>query len=51
MENFEDLIKQPVSHLLIMSAAFGQKIKDKVLGKIDKRKININCLNDFIEKI
>ncbi len=51
VENFEDLIKQPVSYLLIMSAAFGQKIKDKVLGKIDNQKININCLNDFIEKI
>lgn len=49
VENFEELVNQQVSHLLILSAAFGGKIKSKALNALKDKNINVKCLDDFIE--
>ncbi|KYG81136.1 class I SAM-dependent methyltransferase [Roseivirga echinicomitans] len=48
VENFQDVVDEPVTHMVIMSAAFGQKIKNKIIDKIGKDKMVIYCLDDFI---
>ena len=48
VENIKDAIENPVSCMLIMSAAFGQQIKNKILEKIPDDKIEIYCLDDLI---
>ncbi len=47
VENFNDLLKSPVSHLLILSFAFGDKIKNKVLDKLPANSIVVKSLSDF----
>jgi 2-polyprenyl-3-methyl-5-hydroxy-6-metoxy-1,4-benzoquinol methylase len=48
VENFEDLVKNPVTHLLILSSAFGEKIKQKVLNRIGAAKITIKTLDGLL---
>lgn len=48
VENFQDAVDKPVTHMLIMSAAFGQRIKNKLIDKIGLDRIVICCLDDFI---
>ncbi|MEI8109575.1 MAG: class I SAM-dependent methyltransferase [Chitinophagia bacterium] len=48
IENFDDLINNPVSHLLILSSAFGERIKGKVLKSIPEDKITIFTLHDLL---
>ncbi len=45
IENYEDLLKDPVDHLFIMSSTFGEKVKKKILKKIGK--IKITLINDL----
>lgn len=47
VENFQDVVNEPVSHMVIMSAAFGQKIKTKIINEIGEGKMVIYCLDDF----
>lgn len=47
VENFNDLINKPVTHLLILSSAFGQKIKQKVFNALPDAEIEIRTLEDF----
>ena len=47
VENMNDLRETPVSHLLILSSAFGNKIKNRVQQCLPKNNINIKCLDDF----
>src|ERR1700756_414277 len=49
VENRNDLIQKPVTHLLILSAAFGDKIKQNVLQQINKSIIKIVSLKDLNE--
>ena len=46
IENFNDLVKNPVDHLFIMSFPFGKKIKSRVINKIPSQKITL--LKDFL---
>lgn len=48
VENFEDLINNPVTHLLILSSAFGEKIKRKILQFFPDGKIKIYTLEDLL---
>ena len=41
IENYSDLIKNPVDHLFIMSTTFGQIVKKKVLSKLTNIKITL----------
>jgi 2-polyprenyl-3-methyl-5-hydroxy-6-metoxy-1,4-benzoquinol methylase len=50
VENRADLIKNPVTHVLILSAAFGDKIKNNILAQVDSSKIKIASLKDLNEK-
>jgi SAM-dependent methyltransferase len=47
IENMEDLKENPVSHLLILSAAFGEMIRDRINEKIPMHEMEIKCLTDF----
>ena len=47
VENMEDLKENPVSHLLILSAAFGERIRDRINKKIPMHQMEIKCLSDF----
>jgi hypothetical protein len=47
VENMADLIERPVSHLLILSFAFGDAIKDRVQTRLPGHSITIRCLSDF----
>ena len=47
IENMEDLKENPVSHILILSAAFGEMIRDRINEKIPMHEMEIKCLNDF----
>jgi 2-polyprenyl-3-methyl-5-hydroxy-6-metoxy-1,4-benzoquinol methylase len=47
VENKNDLIERPVTHLLIMSSAFGEKIRSKVLESVGGKSIKIKILSDF----
>jgi len=49
VESFQDLEKNPVSDLLVMSLSFGDKIKEKILKRFDKQ-INVKTLKElFVE--
>lgn len=41
IENFNDLLKNPVDHLFVMSTTFGKEVKRKILKKLPKTKITI----------
>ena len=41
IENFNDLILNPVDHLFIMSFPFGKKIKARVIKRIPNQKITL----------
>ena len=47
VENFSDLVKKPVSHILIMSFAFGDKIKQKILEQSSGASMKIMSLKDL----
>jgi hypothetical protein len=47
VENMEDLRENPVSHLLILSTAFGEMLRDRINEKIPMHQMEIKCLNDF----
>jgi 2-polyprenyl-3-methyl-5-hydroxy-6-metoxy-1,4-benzoquinol methylase len=47
IENINDLKEKPVSHLLILSFVFGNKIRDRIYEQIPNHKINILCLSDI----
>jgi hypothetical protein len=44
----EDLKAKPVSHLLLLSAAFGERIRYRINDKIPMHLMEIKCLSDFI---
>lgn len=46
IENREDLIQKPVTHLMIMSSAFGEKIKNDILNILPS--ISILTYNDVV---
>ena len=48
LENINDLVENPVSCMLIMSAAFGQQIKNQIIQQTGNDKIKIYCLDDLI---
>lgn len=48
VENKQDLLNEPVSHLLIMSAVFGDKIKRTVNDQLQGSNIRIMSLKDFL---
>jgi 2-polyprenyl-3-methyl-5-hydroxy-6-metoxy-1,4-benzoquinol methylase len=41
IENYKDLLKNPVDHLFVMSATFGKDVKKKILKKLPKIKITL----------
>ena len=41
IENYEDLLKDPVDHLFIMSITFGEIVKKKILKKLPNIKITL----------
>jgi SAM-dependent methyltransferase len=47
VENIEELDSNQVSHLLILSAAFGERIRDRINEKIPMHQMEIKCLSDF----
>lgn len=47
IENFDDLIQNPVNHLFIMSFTFGKSVKNKILKKISG--INIKTIQEILE--
>ena len=47
IENMDDLKENPVSHLLILSAAFGEKIRNRINEEIPTHQMEIKCLSDF----
>ena len=47
IENFEDLNRNPVTDLVIMSLTFGERIKTKVFEQFNS-KINVLTLSDLI---
>jgi len=46
IENFNDLVKNPVDHLFIMSFPFGKKIRSRVINRIPSQRITL--LEDFL---
>ena len=50
VESLNDLIEEPVSHMLILSSSFGRKIKERVQQLIPSTAIEIACLEDFIHE-
>ncbi|WP_271255176.1 class I SAM-dependent methyltransferase [Pseudanabaena sp. Chao 1811] len=51
IENMNDLKENPVSHLIILSFAFGNKIRDRINEQISDHKINIFCLSDILPNL
>jgi 2-polyprenyl-3-methyl-5-hydroxy-6-metoxy-1,4-benzoquinol methylase len=49
VENRNDLLMRPVSHVLILSAAFGDKIKNNILQQLPNANIKIASLKDLNE--
>lgn len=47
VEDMSDLIARPVSHLLILSSAFGETIRSKIDARLPGHRMTIRCLNDF----
>jgi SAM-dependent methyltransferase len=47
VENMADLIARPVTHLLILSFAFGDKIRSRIDAGLPGHSIAIRCLSDF----
>ncbi|MDA9160924.1 class I SAM-dependent methyltransferase [Crocinitomicaceae bacterium] len=47
VENMDELVEKPVTHLIIMSAIFGEIIKTKVMDRTVGSGMQIKCLNDF----
>jgi 2-polyprenyl-3-methyl-5-hydroxy-6-metoxy-1,4-benzoquinol methylase len=47
VENFNDLMQNPVSDLMIMSLTFGEKIRNNIMEKFGNR-INVMTLGDMI---
>ncbi len=47
VENMEDLIANPVSHLLILSFAFGDTIRSRIDARAPGHRMTIRCLSDF----
>jgi hypothetical protein len=47
VENRDDLAAEPVSHLLIMSFAFGDVIRNRLRERLDAAAVNIRTLSDF----
>jgi 2-polyprenyl-3-methyl-5-hydroxy-6-metoxy-1,4-benzoquinol methylase len=47
VENMQDLIARPVTHLLILSFAFGDKIRQKIQTLAPNHTMNIWCLSDY----
>lgn len=46
IENFEDLKKTPVTHIIVASHVFGEKIKNKILSNLSEG-IEVKTLADF----
>ena len=46
IENYNDLLKNPVDHLFIMSTTFGKEVKKKILKKLPK--IEITLIKDLL---
>ena len=46
IENFKDLINNPVDHIFVMSSTFGKKLKKKLSKKLLKKKITL--LSDLL---
>lgn len=49
VENMADLVAKPVSHLLILSSAFGDKIRNKINTLVPNCYMQIRCLSDYSE--
>lgn len=47
VENMNDLLANPVTDLLILSFAFGDKIRARINEQLPGHTINIRCLSDF----
>lgn len=47
VENMDDLMADPVTHLLILSFAFGDQIRSRINEQLPGYKIEIACLEDF----
>ena len=47
IENYGDLLKNPVDHLFIMSLTFGATVKKKIIKKLPKTKITL--IRDLLE--
>ena len=49
VENMDDLKGNPVTHLLVLSVAFGEKIRQRINKEISGHEMEITCLSDFID--
>lgn len=49
VENRRDLLEKPVTHLLIMSSVFGEKIKSQLASELIGNQMVIMSLTDFVE--
>lgn len=49
VENMGDLVAKPVTHLLILSSAFGDKIRHKLRTLSPDHSMKIWCLSDYAE--
>lgn len=47
VENFTDLCARPVTHLLVMSFAFGEIIRQRITGSLPEGEILIRTFGDF----
>jgi len=47
VENMDDLMANPVTHLLILSFAFGDQIRSRINEQLPGNKIEMACLSDF----
>jgi hypothetical protein len=47
VENMSELVRKPVTHLLILSFQFGEKIRENINKIIPEHNMMIRCFTDF----
>lgn len=47
VENMDDLVARPVTHLVILSYAFGARIRERIQQVVGRDRIKILCLSDL----